>query len=142
MANDKAGGSGTAPTTWATGDLKFLIKDSIHELFHKYPMLLDSGDCHWDQQAEGNLPWRGLVGINMVVMSHLSILGAGLGEMAPSDRLQLALADGERPAGKDRPGGEVTNKWSLEQKQSSALPPHARAGQTVKPRARLASLSF
>ena len=50
MADDDAGGSGTAPTTPAMGDLKSIIKESLRELLHKDPTLLESGGCRRDSE--------------------------------------------------------------------------------------------
>ena len=48
MAEDEAGGSGTAAETPSAGNLKSLIKESIRELFHEDPTLLSSGDHRRD----------------------------------------------------------------------------------------------
>ena len=48
MAENEAGGSGTAAETPSAGNLKSLIKESIRELFHEDPTLLGSGDHRRD----------------------------------------------------------------------------------------------
>ena len=58
MADDEASGSGTASTTPSGGDLKSLIKESIRELLHEDPTLLNPGDRRRDSDGtteEGNI---------------------------------------------------------------------------------------
>ena len=70
---------------------------------------------------------RDLVRTDMVMPHLLPSIGAGLGDMPPSERLLrmgLPLANGEGPAERDQQGHGVTdNKSSEEEKQAPAKPP-------------------
>ena len=59
MSDDEAGGSGSTASAPSKGDLKYLIKESIRELIHEDPALLDSGGRRRDSARppeEGNSP--------------------------------------------------------------------------------------